>query len=176
MSKDQLALSRGGIAARSARPTSVPSNGAGEEPTNLHPLSILAMASSIRLDDPRLEHERVVMLGVAIVAGREASKALDRWLSQSMAEYRGSRSAWDLEATTAELRSTLDRYDQTLRETAERLIGLIPDLAEKVPGLSPAIVPKRGRRRVLDEIAAASGLLAAIEPQLSQSRRQATQA
>ena len=175
MSKDQLALSRGGIAARSARSTSAPpSNVAGDEPTDMHPLSILAMASSIRLDDPRLEHERVVMLEIAIVAGREASRALDRWLSQSLAEYRGSRSAWDLEATTAELRGTLDRYDRTLRETAERLVGLIPDLSEKVPGFAPSIVPKRGRRRLLDEIAAASGLLAAIEPQLPVQQRQAT--
>ena len=175
MSKDQLALSRGGMATRSARSTSAPpSNVDCDEPTDLHPLSILAMASSIRLDDPRLEHERVVMLEVAIVAGREASRALDRWLSQSLAEYRGSRSAWDLEATTAELRGTLDRYDRTLRETAERLVGLIPDLSEKVPGFAPSIVPKRGRRRLLDEIAAASGLLAAIEPQLPVQQRQAT--
>jgi hypothetical protein len=67
---------------------------------------------------------------VAIMAGRDVARVHDRWLSQSLAEYRGSRSAWDLEATTVELRLKLDQYDQTLRETADRLIALIPSLVE----------------------------------------------
>ena len=134
-----------------------------DESLRPHPLAILALASSIRLDDPRQEHERVVMLEIAIIAGREAGRALDRWLSQSLAEYRGSRTAWDLEATTAELRLKLDQFDEIVRDTADRLIALIPGLVNRMSGfVSSAARPRR--RPGLDEVAAASSLLEAIEP------------
>ena len=105
MSTDQLAVSRRGPGSRNSNPTDTPvATRLADKSLPPHPLSIVALAASIRLDDPRQEHERVVMLEIAIIAGREAARTLDRWLSQSLAEYRGSRSAWDLEATTEELR------------------------------------------------------------------------
>jgi hypothetical protein len=100
------------------------------------------------------------MLEVAIIAGREAARAFDRWLSQALAEYRGSRTAWDLEATTAELRLELDRFDETLRATADRLTALIPSLMDAMPGFAPFSPARSSRRQwVLDEVAAASALL-----------------
>jgi hypothetical protein len=170
--ENRMNVSRGGIALRSDRPGKVASPGQlADESVTLHPLSILAIASGIRLDDPRLERERVVMLEVAIIAGKEAARALDRWLSQSLAEYRGSRSAWDLEATTLELRIKLDQYDATLRETADHLLALIPALSERTAESVSGSGSKRRGRRVLDEIAAASSLLGAIDAAVGRADR-----
>jgi hypothetical protein len=106
------------------------------------------------------------MLEVAIIAGREAARAFDRWLSQALAEYRGSRTTCDLKATTAELRLGLDQFDEILRDTADRLLALIPGLITGMPGLVSMLESRPRRRRVLDEVAAVSGLLTAIEPRL----------
>jgi len=164
MGKDQLAVFRGRPGARNPRPTDTPpSTRLDDESLPPHPLSTLAIAASIRLDDPRDERERVVILEVAIMAGRDAARALDRWLSQSIAEYRGSRTAWDLEATSAELHIKLDQFDQILRDTADRLNGLVPGLEKGMPGLVPVSAPHPNRRRVLEEVAAVSRLLNAIE-------------
>ena len=108
----------------------------------------------------------MVMLEVAIIAGREAARALDRWLSQSLAEYRGSRTTWDLTATTADLRLELDQFETILRETADRLTALIPGLVDAMPGSASSSASRSSQRRVLDEVAAVSGLLRAIEPRI----------
>ena len=167
MSKDQLADSDGRSESRDSHPTDTPppTTRLDDESLPLHPLSILALASSIRLDDPRQEHERVVMLEVAIMAGREAARTLDRWLSQSLAEYRGSRTAWDLKATTAELRLQFARFDEILSDTADRLRALVPGLVNGTPCASTSESRPR-RRRFLDEVAAMSGLLTALEPRI----------
>ena len=168
MGKDQLAVFRGRPGPPSPRPTDTPTSTRSNDETRArNPLSILALASSIRLDDPKQEHERVVMLEVAIMAGREAARALDRWLSQSLAEYRGSRTAWDLKATTAELRLKLNQFDEILGDTADRLVALIPGLMNGVPGFVSWSAARPGRRRDLDDIVAVSGLLNAIEPRIT---------
>jgi hypothetical protein len=171
MGKDQLAVLRGHLDSSSARPKKAPStqSSAGVAAESLPPadsLAILALAASIRLDDPRDDHERVVAVEVAIVAGRAAAHGLDRWLSQSLAECRGSRTAWDLEATTAELRAELEQFDTVLRDTAGRLITLIPGLFSGRSETVPVTASDPKRRRVLDEVAAASSLLDAIESRL----------
>jgi len=161
MGKDQLAISRGRTGPHSSRSTDTPpSTPRDDELLPRHPLSVLALAAGVRLDDPRQEHERVVMLEVAIIAGREAARTFNRWLSQALAEYRGSRTAWDLEATTTELRLELDRFDAIMRETADRLTALIPSLRDAMPGYAPFSPARSSRRQwVLDEVAAASLLL-----------------
>lgn len=164
MGKDQFAVFRGRPGERNPLPTNTPApTRLDDESPPRHPLSILALAASIRLDDPRQEHERVVMLEVAIMAGREAARALDRWLSQSLAEYRGSRTTWDLAATTADLRLELDQFEKILRETTDRLTALVPGLLDVMPEFAPSSASRSSRRRVLDEVAAVSGLLHAIE-------------
>jgi len=148
MSSDHFVISRVGSRARAADPIAPPSLQNDAPSSTLHPLFILAISSSARLDDPGLEGERVALVEAAIVAGREGAHALARWLSQSLAEYRGSHSAWDLEATSADLRTKLERYEQTLREIAGRLVELIPGLSEKLRelelgGPSRSAVPGR---------------------------------
>jgi hypothetical protein len=160
--KDQLAV-LGGLGLQHPRAPRTSASLPADQAVPHHPLSTLALATSVRLDDPLQEHERVVMVEVAIVAGREAARALDRWLSQSLTECRGSRSAWDLEATTTELRFKLDQFDVILRETADRLIRLIPGLVDEMPGLVSLSASTAKRRRNLNEVAAASKLLNAIE-------------
>ena len=167
MSTDQLTVSRRGPGSRNSNPTDTPvATRLADKSLPPHPLSIVALAASIRLDDPRQEHERVVMLEIAIIAGREAARTLDRWLSQSLAEYRGSRSAWDLEATTEELRVEFARFDEILGKTADRLLALIPGLADGMAGLASAAESGPGRRQLLHEVAAMSGLLTAIAPRI----------
>jgi hypothetical protein len=90
-----------------------------------HPLGALAIASRIRLANPRLEHARKVLLEGARVVGRDVAHALDRGLSQALAEYRGSRQSGDLEATTAELRTKLEQCEETIRTTSDRLVTLM---------------------------------------------------
>ena len=167
MSTDRLAISRGRSGVRDSDPTDTPAaTRLDDESLPPHPLSILAVASSIRLDDPRQEHERVVMLEVAIIAGQEAERALDQWLSQTLAEYRGSRTAWDLKATTVELRLEFARFDEILGTTADRLLALIPGLVNGIPGYVSPSESRPRRRRCLDEVAAVSGLLTAIDPRI----------
>lgn len=134
-----------------------------------HPAFLVASASSARLEDPRLEQERVVLIGAALAAGREASRALEAWLAQSLVEYRGSRSAWDLEATTAELCRALDRYDATMRDMAARLCALLPGIAEESAESSRPDAPARPGTRVLREVDAASRLLLAIQSATAES-------
>jgi len=163
MAKDHLAVLRRPPTSGIAHGSTAVATPRLEKTVRPHPLTILGLATSVRLDDPRAEHERVVMLEIAIVVGREATRALDRWMSRALTEYRGSRSAWDLEATTAELRIKLDEFDRVLRETADRLVALIPGLVCEAPGpVSLSAGATRGRR-CLDEVAAVSTLFEAIE-------------
>jgi hypothetical protein len=147
--------------------------GADIEP---HPLDILAGSMSLRLEDARLEQERVVLLSVAIEAARDAARALDTWLVQSLAEHRGSRSAWDLPITTSQLRSALGRFDATVGEMAVRMQTLMGRADGGAPGpvrgaepnnetsgirfeprVSPPILARIQRAAALDEIASAVG-------------------
>jgi hypothetical protein len=161
MSRGQLAVTRGETGSHGTRAMSGARNQSNDDGASVHPLTVLRVASSLRLEDPRREHERVVMIEVAIVAGREAARSLDRWLSQSLAEYRGSRTAWDLEATTTELRLKLARFDHTLHTTAKRLLTLIPELANEATGLRDS-TDAGDDHLLLSEIAAASGLLRSV--------------
>ena len=71
MGEDQLAVLGGlGLERPSVPRLSTPV----DEAVPHHPLSILAFATSVRLDDPLREHERVVMVEVVNVAGREAAQ------------------------------------------------------------------------------------------------------
>ena len=168
MSRDQLPVARGERHPCGTHAMNGSRNHVSGDRFAAHPLSVLAVASSVRLDDPRREHERVVMIEVAIAAGRDAARALDRWLSQSLAEYRGSRTSWDLEATTTELRLKLARYDHTLDTTAKRLVELIPELADQAPGPVPAA--ERDDQQLLGAVAAASGLLRSVMEHVSVER------
>jgi hypothetical protein len=161
MSRGQLAVTRGENESHGAQAMAGAPNQAHDD-RPVHPLTVLRMASSLRLEDPRREHERVVMIEVAIVAGREAARTLDRWLSQSLAEYRGSRTSWDLEATTAELRLKLARFDHTLHTTAKRLLALVPELSDEVTALDDVTDAVGDDHLFLGEIAAASGLLRSV--------------
>jgi hypothetical protein len=168
MNTDQLAL-REQAAPRGAKPTHAPTptpiDGVSVPPAN--PLSILAHAASVRLDDPRDEHERVVAIEVAIIAGRAAAHTLDRWLTQSLAEYRGSQSAWDLDATTVQLRLELDQFDSVLRDMSGRLTVLIPGLVNGKSGPASVSASEPKRQRARAEVSAASRLREAIESRLT---------
>jgi len=96
-------------------------------PPDLDLLSLVASVATARLDEPALELERVGLIRIVIAAGREASRGFDVWLSQTLSEYRGSHSVWDLDATTEHFRHTLAEFDQTLRDNADRLRQLAPD-------------------------------------------------
>jgi hypothetical protein len=162
MSRGQLEVTRGENGSHETEAMSGARNQAHEDQPSVHPLTVLRVASSLRLEDPRREHERVVMIEVAIVAGREAARTLDRWLSQSLAEYRGSRTSWDLEATTAELRLKLARFDHTLHTTAKRLLTLVPELSDEAAALDDVTDAVGDDHLFLGEIAAASGLLRSV--------------
>ena len=168
MQTDQL-VARGQPGSRSAQPTHAPTpppiDAVSLPPANS--LSILAHAASIRLDDPRDEQERVVAIEVAIIAGRAAAHALDRWLTQSLAEYRGSQSAWDLEATTAELRLELDQFDTVMRDMSGRLTALIPGLMNGKSGSVSVSASKPTRQRARAQLSALSRLREAIESRVT---------
>jgi hypothetical protein len=168
MQTDQLAV-RGQAGPRAAQPTHTPTptpiEAVSLPPAN--PLSILAHAASVRLDDPRDEQERVVAIEVAIIAGRAAAHTLDRWLTQSLAEYRGSQSAWDLEATTAQLRLELDQFNAVLRDMSGRLTALIPGLMNGNSGSASVSASEPERQRARAEVSPASRLREAIESRLT---------
>jgi hypothetical protein len=102
--------------------------GSRDQRDDMHPLSVITAASGVRLDDPLLEQERVVLVGAALVAGRDAARTLDQWLRRSLADYHESQVTQDLACETAQLRLSLDRFDDTLRQMATRLQALIPGI------------------------------------------------
>jgi hypothetical protein len=93
-------------------------------------LSILTRASSTRIDDPELEQQRIELLAAALSAAREASDALHSWQAQLLSEYRGSRTAWDLQATSERLERALAHFDDTVRDTAVVLRTRMPAIAD----------------------------------------------
>ena len=170
MGKQQLTVSRskGDHEVRlrtSAEPLAAECADRGDD---LGPLSVLAASSSVRLDDPRLEQERVVLIGAVIAAGRDATRMLDTWLVQSLTEYRGSHSAWNLEATTTELYRALNRFDGVLREMAARLQALMSCADAASSGLGPVAVARKPAR-VVHELAVASRILAMLPHQSEQA-------
>jgi len=134
--------------------------GADIEP---HPLDILAGSMSLRLEDARLEQERVVLLSVAIEAARDAARALDTWLVQSLAEHRGSRSAWDLPITTNQLRVALGRFDATVGEMAVRMQTLMGRADDRGRGPVRATVPNGETSRLRFETTVRPPILARIQ-------------
>lgn len=94
-------------------------------------LLLLAKACSSRMTNAELEQRRIEVLAAALLAAREASDAMHSWLAQSLSEYRGSRTAWDLQATSERLERALAHFDETVRETAALLRARIPALTEQ---------------------------------------------
>ncbi|MEP7343822.1 MAG: hypothetical protein ABI877_01085 [Gemmatimonadaceae bacterium] len=87
---------------------------------------VLARAIKARHADPMHEHERLLLLGEVLEASRDANRAMHTWISQSLSEYRGSHSAWDLASSSGEFGRVLEQYLGTVRRTAERLRVLSP--------------------------------------------------
>lgn len=98
-------------------------------------LGVLALAASSRISDPELERDRVELLADALSAARAASAALHMWAVQFLSEYRGSRTTWDVHATSELLGRTLTEFDATAREVANRLVAILRD----VPGDGPTL-------------------------------------
>jgi hypothetical protein len=71
------------------------------------------------------------LLAGALGVAREASDAMHTWLVQLLSEYRGSRTAWDLEVTSQRLELALARFDETVRETAAKLRARIPAIVDR---------------------------------------------
>lgn len=115
-----------------------------------HSLSILADASEARLVDPRRELERTVLIAAVLHAGREAERAMHAWLSQTLSEYRGSHSAWDLRATSEQLRLALARFEAVVDDTALRLGRIVPGPSDEVVPVR-LTEPHRAARRLLEE-------------------------
>jgi hypothetical protein len=91
-------------------------------------LSLLATAASSRAADPEREQRRIELLAAALSAAREASEAMHVWVAQLLSEYRGSRTAWDLQATSERLENTLCYFDATVRDTAALLRAQLADI------------------------------------------------
>jgi hypothetical protein len=113
-------------------------------------LSTLAAASAARLADPRLELERTVLIATVLDAGREAERAMHAWLSQTLSEYRGSHSAWDLRATSEQLRLALARFEAAVDDTALRLRRTVWAPSGDASPARPT-EPHRAARRLLEE-------------------------
>jgi hypothetical protein len=89
-------------------------------------LAVLAVAAGTRFEDPRRELERVILLGSVIEAARAENIAMRAWVTHSLTEYRGSRSAWDLVNTTDALGRAFSEYLGIVTHAAERLRKLLP--------------------------------------------------
>jgi hypothetical protein len=140
MSRPELALVRG----REPEPhvATHSSKGAVSESTPSdseagRALTMLALASSQRLEHPELEAVRMALLENVLITGREALASLQAWLSQCLSEYRGSRTSWDLMDTTGQLRMALARFHATALDSAQLLRTILPGLGDDVVGERP---------------------------------------
>lgn len=91
-------------------------------------LAVVAIAASARIDDGDGERERLIQVETVLSAARAASAALQLWAAQVLSEYRGSRTTWDVLATTELLGNTLAQLYVSARDASERLSPLLPDI------------------------------------------------
>ena len=88
---------------------------------------VVAAATATRLGDARAEAERVAVLQEVIHAARDLHQGLRDQTLHSLAEYRGSHSAWNMDAENRVVYAALDRYSVTLRRAASRLRHLLAE-------------------------------------------------
>lgn len=121
-----------GASARSSwAPPGEQSSSDGDRSSIADPLETLAIVSSVRLADERLEEHRLAIIERALTSARVASDALHAWVAQSLSEYRGSRTTWDLQSTGSRLRCALAHLDSVLRESATQLSALVPHVEDR---------------------------------------------
>ena len=94
-------------------------------------IAVVTIASELRLDDARLEAQRLQLLRTALDRGHEASASMHAWVHQLRSEYRGSHTSWDVDKTSAELGVALDRFESTLTEVASRLRSIVPEAIDQ---------------------------------------------
>ncbi len=87
----------------------------------------IATATVTRLGDARAEAERVALLQEVIHAARDLHQGLRDQTLHSLAEYRGSHSAWNIGAESRVVYAALDRYSVTVRRAAARLRLLLAE-------------------------------------------------
>jgi hypothetical protein len=134
MMKDRLIPIRPSRIAKPAGESAQPDSTSGEDA-----FSLLALAASQRMGEATPEQERIGLIGAALAAGQEANAALADWLSQTLCEYRGSRSVWDLRSAGSRLERALTEFGDAVREGAARFRRLRPDASRGEPTGSPPV-------------------------------------
>ena len=86
---------------------------------------VVAHATGTRYADPRAEAEREAVLHEVILAARELHQSLREQTLHALAEYRGSHSAWDVNAEGRVVYAALERYSLTMRRAAARLRQIV---------------------------------------------------
>ena len=94
-------------------------------------LALLAVAARARCPDRGADEERVALLGEVYAAGLDLARHLRDHTLHSMAEYRGSHSAWDVLAESEALCAAQERYAAVARRAAARLPAILS--AAQVP-------------------------------------------
>ncbi|MEW5917037.1 MAG: hypothetical protein AB1762_11560 [Gemmatimonadota bacterium] len=89
---------------------------------------LLSVAASSRLPDEQQEQERMQLVEAALSSARAAAAALHMWAAQCLSEYRGSRTTWNVHATSELLGNTLRQFETTARWTAARLSVVVPNV------------------------------------------------
>ncbi len=88
-------------------------------------LALLAVAARARCLERSADVERVALLGEVYAAGLDLARQLRDHTLHSMAEYRGSHSAWDVLAESEALAAAKERYALVARRAAARLPALL---------------------------------------------------
>jgi hypothetical protein len=88
---------------------------------------VIATATASRLGDSRAEAERVALVQEVIHAARDLHQGLRDQTLHALAEYRGSHSAWNMDAENRVVYAALDRYSVTVRRAAARLRHLLAE-------------------------------------------------
>ena len=91
-------------------------------------LRIVAIAASSRVANAELERERLAHVENVLSVARAANAALHMWVTQCLSEYRGSRTAWDLPATSELLGEALAQFEASVHESATRLSEVMPEI------------------------------------------------
>jgi hypothetical protein len=91
-------------------------------------LIVLSVAASSRLPVEQQEQERMKLLESALSSARAAAAALQMWAAQCLSEYRGSRTTWNVHATSELLGNALREFETTACWTAARLSVVVPNV------------------------------------------------